>query len=164
MSKDFVHAKVCHIPGFFVEDITVIVDASVSQDVLKNYAMSLAWGGNFRISEMTVKTVKFKRKVFDEKKTILPKNSHSSQTSSDIVVVPFRPVDGYKVQSDVVYSEQYMVDYTHIAEDGLWKFGQEIFCVENSRQAHEQVESFAKNYLSTVKSLTSVKITGVTYC
>lgn len=74
MSKDFVHAKVCHIPGFFNESITVTTDASVTDEVLMRYSKSLVWGGNFRTNELTVKAVKLKRKVFDKNKTIIPEN------------------------------------------------------------------------------------------
>ena len=47
--------------------------------------------------------------------------------------------------------------------EGVIKTNLKAF-LENSRQAHEQVERFAKDYLSVVKSLTSVKITSITYC
>lgn len=81
-----------------------------------------------------------------------------------ITVIPFRPIEGYKVQNTGLYSEQYLVKYTYTGDDAFCKFGEEIFCTENSREAHQQVENFAKNYLSTVKNVKSVKITSVTYC
>ena len=72
MSKGFVHAKVCHIPGCFNEDITVTVDDSVTDEVLTSYSKSLVWGGNFRTQELTISVVKLKRKIFDKNKTIIP--------------------------------------------------------------------------------------------
>ena len=72
MNKDFVRAKVCHIPGFFNESITVTVDDSVTDEILTSYSKSLVWGGNFRMQELTINTVKLKRKVFDKNKTIIP--------------------------------------------------------------------------------------------
>lgn len=80
-----------------------------------------------------------------------------------IVVVPFKPVEGY-IYNPGVYSEQYLVKYMHLGEDSFWKSDEEIFCVENSRDAHQQVEDFAKNYLSTVKNIKCVNVTSVTYC
>ena len=72
MSKDFVRAKFCHIPGFFNQSITVTVDDSVTDEVLASYSKSLVWGGNFRTQELTISVVKLKRKVFDKNKTIIP--------------------------------------------------------------------------------------------
>jgi hypothetical protein len=85
------------------------------------------------------------------------------QNKLTIAVVPFKPVEGY-THNPGVYSEQYLVKYTYTGDDTFWKFDEEIFCVENSRDAHQQVEDFAKNYLSTVKNIKCVNITSVTYC
>ena len=84
--------------------------------------------------------------------------------NQDIVVVPFKPAEGYIVKQTGIYSEQYLVKYLYLGEDIFWKRGEEIFCVENSRAAHQQVEEFAMEYLSSLKKIKSVKITSVTYC
>lgn len=166
MNKAFVMAKSCYIPGFFNDHIHVLVEETVPDDVLVAYAKSLVRGGNFNINELTLsKPSKIKLKVFDKTKTIIPEKFYSAAPRlEDITVVPFKPVEGYKVQNAGLYSEQYLVKYAYTGDDALCKFDEEIFCVENNRSAHQQVENFAKNYLSAVKHLKCVKITSVTYC
>lgn len=167
MNKNFVLAKSCYIPGFFNEDIVVLVEATVPDEVLVKYAKSLAWGGNFNVNELNLsKPSKIKLKDFNKRKTVIPESYYQNQKVSvaeGITVVPFKPIEGY-TYSPGVYSEQYMVKYMYLGEDTLWKFDEELFCVENSREAHQQIEDFAKNYLSTAKNIKNVKITSVTYC
>jgi len=78
-------------------------------------------------------------------------------------IIPFKPHKDYPVVNAKEYSEQYLVDYTHIEVTYL-KSGKEIFCTKNDRDAHQQIEDFAKNYLNTVVGLNQVEITSVTYC
>lgn len=65
-------------------------------------------------------------------------------------------------ESDKGMSEQYIVKYT-IERMGLTWYNDEMFCVTNSRQAHKQVGSYAKGYLSNIHN-SNVNIISVDYC
>lgn len=52
MNKNFVQVKTCHIPGFFNQNIDVLVEDTVPDEVVTEYAKSLVWGGNFRTNEL----------------------------------------------------------------------------------------------------------------
>lgn len=68
----FIKVKHCHIPGFFNETVDVLVENTVPDEVIIEYAKSLIWGGNFRIRELTLTVSEIKVKQFLKKKTIIP--------------------------------------------------------------------------------------------
>ena len=71
MNKDFVRVKACHIPGFFNENIHVLVEDAVPDEVVVACAKSLVWGGNFRTNELKLtKSFKMKAKVVDLEKQL----------------------------------------------------------------------------------------------
>lgn len=165
MNKDFVRVKTCHIPGFFNENIDVLVEDTVPDEVVTEYAKSLVLGGNFRTNELTLtKPFKMKVKEFNKCKTDIPEKFYlKTPILEDVSVIPFKPHSNYPVVNAKEYTEQYLVDYTYI-EASFLKSGKEIFCTQNSRDAHQQVENFAKSYLQTVAGLNQVEVTSVTYC
>ena len=68
----FIKVKVCHIPGFFSDNIGVYAEETVPDEVVKGYALSQVYGGNYKEDKMSFSVVKMKEKTFQKYKTDIP--------------------------------------------------------------------------------------------
>ena len=68
----FVKVKICCIPGFFSHSIVVFAEETVPDAVIKSYAISQTYGGNYDSDRMSMVIKKMKDKVFQERKTEIP--------------------------------------------------------------------------------------------
>jgi hypothetical protein len=71
-SNKFNKAKVCCIPGFFYNNVHVVVDENVPDEILKKYTLSLAGGGNFDTGKLTISVCKMKIVSFEAMKVTIP--------------------------------------------------------------------------------------------
>lgn len=68
----FVKVKACHIPGFFSNSISVFAEETVPDEVVKSFALSQVWGGNFNTDKLALRVGKMKEKDFLKFKTEIP--------------------------------------------------------------------------------------------
>lgn len=68
----FVKVKICCIPGFFSHSIVVFAEEKAPDAVIKAYAVSQTYGGNYNVDRMSMTIRKMKDKVFQERKTDIP--------------------------------------------------------------------------------------------
>lgn len=73
----FVKAKMCHIPGFMSDSINVLTEEATSDEVIKSFALSRVWGGNYDIGNLTIRIKKMKEKDFLENKTAIPQKFYT---------------------------------------------------------------------------------------
>lgn len=68
----FVKAKICHIPGFISNSINVFTEEVTPDEVVKAFALSQVWGGNYNIDKLNIQIKKMKEKDFLKNKTLIP--------------------------------------------------------------------------------------------